>query len=307
MKAISHEYHTDHQRALVLGGGGPVGRAWQSGLVMGFSDQGVDLSLAELIVGTSAGALVGAKLALKQKFEPPASIGSTTTNSQVPQGHGSRMAELLRAMAKAVISQTPEIERAKIGQMALDAHTQTEEDSLARDVFSDFKGQAWPKQFRATAVNTRSGEFQVWDRESRVPLELALASSAALPGVWPPVTIGKDRYMDGGIRSMLNADLASGYRTIVVVSCFSLESPPAQKDSPFAVTNLALTAEVEKLRNSSSFMLLVSPSEEFLVLTQYGSKMLDQSLLPEAFKMGRIQGSKLAEQLQSSWNLKTEN
>ena len=59
-------------RALVLGGGGPVGRAWEIGLTHGFAGQGIDLGTADLIIGTSAGAVVGAQLALKQGFgEPP--------------------------------------------------------------------------------------------------------------------------------------------------------------------------------------------------------------------------------------------
>jgi len=51
-------------RALVLGGGGPVGRAWEIGLTHGFAGQGIDLGTADLIIGTSAGAVVGATLAV---------------------------------------------------------------------------------------------------------------------------------------------------------------------------------------------------------------------------------------------------
>ena len=51
-------------RALVLSGGGPVGIAWQSGLTVGLAEQGVQLRDADLIVGTSAGSVVGAQIAL---------------------------------------------------------------------------------------------------------------------------------------------------------------------------------------------------------------------------------------------------
>src|SRR6476619_245244 len=51
-------------RALVLGGGGPVGIAWESGLLAGLAKAGVDLGQADFILGTSAGAFVGARLAL---------------------------------------------------------------------------------------------------------------------------------------------------------------------------------------------------------------------------------------------------
>ena len=51
-------------RALVLGGGGPVGIAWESGLLNGLADGGVDASNADFIMGTSAGSFVGARLAM---------------------------------------------------------------------------------------------------------------------------------------------------------------------------------------------------------------------------------------------------
>src|SRR5271154_1068147 len=51
-------------RALVLGGGGPVGIAWESGVLAGMAECGVDLAQADLICGTSAGSFVGAQLAL---------------------------------------------------------------------------------------------------------------------------------------------------------------------------------------------------------------------------------------------------
>src|SRR5262249_52584587 len=46
-------------RALVLGGGGPVGEAWESGIIATLMKNGVDLRGADMIVGTSAGAIVG--------------------------------------------------------------------------------------------------------------------------------------------------------------------------------------------------------------------------------------------------------
>ena len=59
---------THRSRAVVLGAGGPVGRAWRSGLVAGLIEREIDLGVALLIIGTSAGAVVGAQLALKQAF-----------------------------------------------------------------------------------------------------------------------------------------------------------------------------------------------------------------------------------------------
>ena len=70
-------------RALVLGGGGPVGRAWETGLVDGFAGQGIDLGTADLIIGTSAGAVVGARLALKQGFGASSNIAAAIASTRL--------------------------------------------------------------------------------------------------------------------------------------------------------------------------------------------------------------------------------
>ena len=67
---------THRSRAVVLGAGGPVGRAWQSGLVAGLIEREIDLGDASRIIGTSAGAVVGAQLALKQGFGAPPKIAA---------------------------------------------------------------------------------------------------------------------------------------------------------------------------------------------------------------------------------------
>ena len=62
-----------------------------------------------------------------------------------------------------------------------------------------------------TLWSTADGSLVQWQRSSGVPLPLAVASSCAVPWVYPPVTINGRRYMDGGARSATNADLAAGH------------------------------------------------------------------------------------------------
>src|SRR5690348_17427060 len=57
----------------------------------------------------------------------------------------------------------------------------------------------------------RSGEFAVFDSAGDASLVDAVGASCAVPGLWPPVTIGERRFMDGGMRTVANADLAHGY------------------------------------------------------------------------------------------------
>jgi NTE family protein len=100
--------------------------------------------------------------------------------------------------------------RAEIGAFALQAQTTPEESFIAG--FGRTLGQAeWPtRAFTCTAVDTADGTFVVWNNESRVPLAHAVASSCAVPGIFPPITINGRRYMDGGMRSATNIDLARG-------------------------------------------------------------------------------------------------
>jgi NTE family protein len=49
------------ERALVLGAGGITGIAWEWGILAGLAEAGVDLAGAGLVIGTSAGSVVGAR------------------------------------------------------------------------------------------------------------------------------------------------------------------------------------------------------------------------------------------------------
>jgi NTE family protein len=281
-------------RALVLGGGGPVGRAWEIGLLEGFVGQGIDLGTADLIIGTSAGAVVGAQLALEQGFGAPP---MTAASSPV---HSDTMADLRAAIVRAAQSPEPELIRAEIGKMALNAETISEEASLSR--FAPFVGQAWPKQFRATTVNAGTGQLQIWDASSRAPLERALAASTAIPGIWPPITINGERYIDGGMRSMLNADLAIGSDIVIVVSCFALTAPGKAGTAFFTAINAALLAELDRVRDSGAALAVIEPHSEFLVLTKHGAAMMDNNLVPEAYRLGHITAVGEVESVRRVWN-----
>jgi NTE family protein len=249
-------------RALVLGGGGPVGRAWEIGLLEGFAAQGIDLGTADLIIGT--------------------------------------MVELRAAMVRAAQSPEPEQIRAEIGKMALNAETISEEASLSR--FAPFVGQAWPNQIRATTVNAGTGQLQIWDASSGAPLERALAASTAIPGIWPPITINGERYIDGGVRSMLNADLAIGSDIVIVVSCFALTAPGKAGTAFFTAINAALLAELDRVRDSGAALAVIEPHSEFLVLTKHGAAMMDSNLIPEAYRLGHITAVGEAESVGRVWN-----
>src|SRR5215472_11323476 len=127
---------------------------------------------------------------------------------------------------------------------------------------------------------------RLWDACSGAPLERAIAASTAAPGIWPPITINGERYIDGGMRSMLNADLAIGSDIVIAVSCF----PPTDKAGTpfFATLNAAMLAELDGVCGSGATLAVIEPHSEFLVLTKHGTAMMDSTLVPEAYRLGHI-------------------
>jgi len=203
------------KRALVLGGGGAVGIAWEAAIIGGLLDAGVDLRRADLIVGTSAGSVVGTHLA--HGADPREVLG----RREAAAARGGRPASDTEALT-AVFSiwgtaaeMTAEV-CARIGEVALGARTMPEETWLR-----GFAGNGWPgwpdKPLVITAVDCDSGAFRAFDRDSGVPIELAAAASCAVPGMFPPVTIAGGRYMDGGVRSGTSGDLAQRIEPDVVL------------------------------------------------------------------------------------------
>ncbi len=289
---------TERTRALVLGGGGQVGRAWLAGLASKLIQDGVQLQTADLIIGTSAGSIVGAQIALGiLDFENPPTPPTiyVDTNSK----SSNAFFQLYPLMAEAIKSPTPEIPRQTLGGLALEAETMNEEQAIQRVSF--LTGQPWAQNFKATAVSVTTGKSVVWDKASNIPLEKAIASSCALPGAFPPTTIRNDRYMDGGARSMLNADLATGYDSVIVVSCFSLEIPANNTNKELEIINTGLQSEIDNLRKTGANVKFISPSHDFLQLTKQGADMLNLSLMPEAWEIGRIQATNERDDINSIW------
>ena len=48
---------------MILGAGGTVAQAWETGVITGMAEAGIDLRDADLLVGTSGGAVVATQIA----------------------------------------------------------------------------------------------------------------------------------------------------------------------------------------------------------------------------------------------------
>ncbi|UQU67049.1 patatin-like phospholipase family protein [Couchioplanes caeruleus] len=204
-------------RALVLGGGGITGIAWELGLLSGLRRHGTDLAKADLIVGTSAGAYVGALLATGVDIDDAADAAA-----RIEIEFTARIDPMLVAQGFMLLNDTtlsPRDLRARLGTLARQAPVGDDGPHVAR-----FAGQLpahdWPTVPRLiiTAVDTTTGDPAAWDATSAVPLPAAVAASCALPGVFPPVRIEESWYMDGGVHSVTHADLAAGADAVVVLA-----------------------------------------------------------------------------------------
>ena len=294
-------------RALVLGGGGPVGIGWESGLAVGLADGGVDLAAADAFYGTSAGSFVGAELALGLDMARTATHLLATSVLDAADANGpfaaESMAGRLQALTEAIGSPvfaglSPQEAGRALGRLALEADVPTEEDWL--DLFGLFHEREWPSRFACTAVEAVSAEFVVWRSESRADLQRAVASSCAVPIVCPPVTIAGRRYMDGGVRSSLNADLAAGHDQVVVISVSPLAVPSGTGD-PVSEAFPGGGAEIRALRSSGSAVEVIEPNAEFLEISGWGVSLMDVTKAAAAYEAGARHGYNEARRIADLW------
>ncbi|MFF4498374.1 patatin-like phospholipase family protein [Streptomyces sp. NPDC001546] len=213
--------------ALVLGPGGPVGTAWMAGLAHGLRGLGVDLAGADLVVGTSAGAIVGAALLSGQdlaRFADPAAGGGE--GPRPPQADPQLMSEVFAVLGAGL---PPEEARRGVGRIALDAAGPEAGRALVASRRRLVGTDTWPagRRLLIPAVEAESGVPVVWDRDSGIPLAAAVAASSAFPGAAPPVPFGGRHYIDGALRAGTNLDLATGARTAVVVEPMAREAAEA--------------------------------------------------------------------------------
>lgn len=201
------------KRALVLGGGGVAGIAWETGVLCGIADESPaaaqKLLESAVLVGTSAGSAVAAQLGSGMSLQDLFARQVAQTSSEVDPGVG---ADALTDLFMAAITEPNTTTAQKlqgIGAVALAAQTMAA--PVRRAIIADrLPSHDWPDRLlRITAIDIDTGELKVFDRDSGVELIDAVAASCAVPGAWPPVVLGAHRYMDGGVRSTINLDVAA--------------------------------------------------------------------------------------------------
>ncbi|MER6829274.1 patatin-like phospholipase family protein [Streptosporangium sp. NPDC000563] len=275
-------------RTLVLGGGGVAGIAWEAGIVTGLRRAGIELGEADLIIGTSAGSVVGTLVATEADLESAVGVQAETGVSNVSTASNASAVDMEAVMAAFGVLYDPSLEpleaRRRVGEMAL-----AMQDTGARiETIGDrLPVKEWPeRRLLITAVDTGTGEFVVWERESGAPLVAAVASSCAVPCVFPPVEIGGRRYMDGGVRSATNADLAAGSSAVVLLEPLAHVSPRSRLEAELAELGEATVAHVV-------------PDEASVAV--FGANVLDPALWRPAFQAGLAQAPAAQESVARAW------
>jgi NTE family protein len=275
----------------VLGGGGVTGIAWEVGLLAGLREGGADVSGADLVIGTSAGSAVGAVVASGEDLEelydeqtsPPPGGGSGAV-------FGTREAVTLFGLM--LLPGSGRTKRRRIGQAARKAKPGSAEEQVevfaARLRLPDGSLPGWPERdLRITAVDADTGSFTVFERESGVDLVRAVAASCAVPLVWPPVEINGRRYVDGGMRSAANADLATGCDVVLAIAPL-WRSFGKHHSLP------------EQLRRTGARRTAwIAPDQASL--RAIGNNLLDPAMRMGAARAGRRQGLRLAAEVGEGW------
>jgi NTE family protein len=287
---------------LVLGGGGSAGNAWLIGVIAGLGDAGLDVTEADLIIGTSAGSTAAAQITGASPTQLLADILSAgpqqrtgpvgSDRGRVPIGpvadHMERTSGIIAA------AENPADMRRRMGAAALEMDAASDGSGQTRwraTVAARLPSQHWPERtVLITAVDAHTGEPAVFDRHSGVDLVDAVAASCANGS---PYSIGDSRYIDGGYRRNENADLATGYGRVLVLS------PLGGRTRHPLDWGMQLAAQVDELRAGGSRVETILPDSDSL--NAFGSNLMDLSTRPPAARAGYDQGRALAEQLTEFW------
>lgn len=276
------------ERGLVLGGGGVTGIAWETGMVAGLLEADIDVSVADVVVGTSAGSVVGAQLAggtpvaemYAAQVATPKPARPATISPRVQLSYG---VALLRARGNL------EAFARRLGAWSVEQAANGKTPSLAERfaAISERLGDVdWPEPGRllVTALDIDTGALRVFDGSDDVPLRDAVAASCAVPGVYPPVPIGGRTYIDGGARSGGNADLAAACSRVVALSPMNRSIGPmksVEQQLP-ATPHLVLTPDADSRR-------------------AIGSNVLDLGARVASAEAGHAQAARVADVVREHW------
>jgi NTE family protein len=276
------------KRGLVLAGGGLAGIAWEIGILAGIEDETAETARvlldSDVVVGTSAGSAVAAQLGSGLSLDELYDRQIKGTSKEISP---SVDIDDITGLFLNALSDRDATKEQKLQRIGAVAHaTPTVSEAVRRDVIAQrLPSHDWPdRDMRITAIDIGTGELVAFDRTSGVDLIDAVAASCAVPGAWPPVTIGERRYMDGGVGSTMNLRLAGDCDAVVVLVPSGRGAP-----SPFGPDP---AVEVDSFSGRS---LGVFADDN--ALTAFGPNPLDPACREPSARAGRAQGRRIAAEI----------
>lgn len=297
--------------AIVLGGGGLLGEAWMSALLAGLEHSPeFDARASACYVGTSAGSIVAASLAAG--LEPGARLGQLPDiAASSPEGSGGRETPLSLALASAAklagAAATPlapfafastAAGGAILRRTALRAIPEGKRslDELGRQV--ELSGVSWDGRLRIVAVERESGRRVVFGAPGapEVTVSTAVQASCAIPGYFRPVSAHGRSYVDGGLWSPTNVDVADvnrGQHVLCLNPTASLR--PASRTLTGAIgrfSRAVTSAEALVLKHRGAVVATINPDARSAAAM--GANLMDARPRQAVIEAGLAQGRRLA-------------
>jgi len=292
---------------LVLAGGGTLGEAWMRGLLDGAGTQaGIDFRDCEYFVGTSAGSIVASFLAAGRAPDSGAEARAAKDWAEAAGGNGDRprrfpaLGKLTAAAAAplapiALASVTPGGAVARAVALKAVPPTQRSMPGLGRMI--DAEGARFDGRLRVVAVDRRNGKRVVFGAPDapRATVGQAVLASCSVPWIFAPIQIGDREYVDGGVWSPTNLDVAPARRGSEVLCLNPTASLPAGR-GPFralrAFSRSAAATETLALRARGATVRTIGPDARAAELM--GVNLMNRSRVPQVLAAGYAQGKALA-------------
>lgn len=275
----------DSRTVWVLGGGGVAGIAWETGVLAGLAEEGVTVSPDAVVIGTSAGSIVGAQVTggtpLDDLYERQYSGRPTEVSPNLS------LSAIWRLATAPALATTPEEAARRIGRRALAARIP--DPGLLRRIVADrLPVHDWPTaDLRVTAVDAESGEFRVFTRADGVELVDAVAASCCIPFISAPVEIEGRRYIDGGMRSTLNLDLAPGTGPVIALAP--------------SITSMGPWGRLSRQRASLGDRRVEVVTRDEASRRAQGRSVMDRSVVPAVVAAGREQGRAISARVRAAF------
>lgn len=289
-------------RTLVLGGGGEYYVAWYCGFFHGLLEQGVDPTVADMVVGTSAGSYLGSSLLSGRFFQLHAEFDFF---GHFP-GLFAKLAPLTAPNASQKRAQdinfsvkdgSPQTIRA-IGHAALASDNHVNGDGVERLAWlltgDSRTGWPTPKMF-TTANDCYTGErlvvHQDVARKNGIPLAHAAAASSSLPGIIGPTLLGQRYCMDGGIaKTWAHTDLVAGSKRAIVITLTNGYEGSLLSGIPHDIHK-----EIAALEDTGTKAMLI------IAGTPPGVSLLDPKQIEPALKAGYARAKIEAPRIAAFW------